>query len=112
MGVAERARRQPGQLPGVPVGEGDHHPVRGERVQTGERVGREARLALLPIGDHWRAGRLELPDGLAYRRVGQLGVGFRGDPAGGEVAAGLDQLWWPGDAPDRLGGDGHDLTAL
>ncbi len=105
--VAERAGRQPGQLPGVPVGERDHHPVRGERLQAGQRIGREARLALLAIGDHRRARSLELLDGLAHRCFDDLGMVLGADPARGQIVPGLDQPPRPGDAADGLGGNDH-----
>lgn len=53
VGVAEGAGGEPGQLSGVTVCERDHRPVRRERRQPGDGVGREAGLGLFAVGDDW-----------------------------------------------------------
>ena len=75
--VAERAAGQPRELAMVAVVEDrEELPVAGEvvreagaRERVGDRVGREARLALLAVGDDRLTGLLEALDRVLGRRV-------------------------------------------
>ena len=75
--IAERAPGQYGQLPLVAVGEGDDDSVGSQVGEPGDRIGNEAGLGLLAVGDHRRPGLFEAPDSVADRLVlrgGELGV--------------------------------------
>ncbi len=98
--VAERAGRDHRKLPRVAVGERDHNAVRGECVEPCDRVGGKARLGLLAVGDHRRAGRLERGDRVAHCLVEQL---VEREPR----LHGGQQLGWARDAPDRFGWNRH-----
>jgi hypothetical protein len=111
----ERAARQPGQLAVVPVVEDrEELAVAGEvvgeadaRERVGDRVRREARLALLAVGDDRLARRLQAVDGVLRRRVlrrDELRVLDAALVVGG---VGVLQRHGPGQRPDELGGDGH-----
>ena len=117
--VAERAAGQARELAVVAVVEdGEELAVAGEvvgeagaRERVGDRVGGEARLALLAVGDVGLAGLLEPPDRVLGRLV-LLGL------EGGEVdlavvvgLVGLLQLHGPGQRSDELGRDGHAASS-
>jgi len=105
--VAERPHGEGRQLPRVAVRERDDDAVRVQGLEPLDRVRNEARLELLPVGDHRRAGRLELGDGLYERLLAQRLQLAVGDPSLRGTAHARDQLRWPGDAPDRLGRNRH-----
>lgn len=67
----EWAGGEPRELARVAILERDRHAVRGEVLKPDQRIGREARLGLLAVGDHRRAGRLELLDRVAKRLLVQ-----------------------------------------
>jgi len=61
----------------VAVGEGDDDPVGSQVAEPGDRIGNEARLGLLAVGDNRRPGFFEAPDSVAdglVLRGGKLGV--------------------------------------
>ena len=68
--VAERGRREDRQLPGMSVLEGDGHATGGQR-EASHGIRREARLALLTIGDDRRTSHLEPLERVADRVVEQ-----------------------------------------
>ena len=91
----------------VTVLERDGHAPTGKVGQAGDRVGREARLALFAVGDDRRTGRLEAPERVAHGVVVQ-GVELLGrDPPGGGRLHAVDQCLGPWDAADRFGGECH-----
>ena len=55
-GEGERTLGEQGKLAVVPIREIDAHAAWHDLVRSIERVGREARLSLLAIGDHGRSG--------------------------------------------------------
>ena len=105
--VAERAFGQARQLPGVPIGEGDHDPVRREGVQAGQWIGGEARLALFAVGEDRGARLFEPPDGLGEGLGLQFVECFGADLTRREPSQAFDQVGGTRDAADRLGGKGH-----
>ena len=113
--VAERAAGQPRQLAVMAVVEDrEELPVAGEVVgqpgagqRVGDRVGGEARLALLAVGDDRLAGRLQAPDRVLGGGV-LLGLQLLPcDLALVVVRVGLLQLHRPRQRPDELSGNGH-----
>ena len=105
--VAKRPGGEHRQLAGVAVLERDRHAVGRQRVQAGERIGREARFGLLAVGNHGRTRRLHGGDGLGH------GALHGAAQTGGVQAAicvcghGLDQITGTRDAADRFGGNGR-----
>src|SRR6266851_9929228 len=110
-GVAERAVRQTRQLSGVPIGEWDGYSVRCERAQAMYRICGETRLALFAVCDHRRSSSFEALDGVADALVQYHVVLRRRDPACLEIARGLDQPRWSGNASNRLGRYRHALIS-
>ena len=117
--VAERAAGQPRQLTVVAVVEdGEELPVAGEvvgqagaRERVGDRVGGEARLALLAVGDDRLARRLQALDRVVGGGV-LLGLELvPGDLALVVVGVGLLELHRPRQGTDELGRDGHALSS-
>ena len=106
--VAKRPACDAWQLASVAVFERDDDAVRRESLEPRDRVGDEARLGLLAVPDHGRAGGLEALDRVAKRRVVALVELRLRDAAFAKRRDRLNQLWRPRDAPDRLGLDGHD----
>jgi hypothetical protein len=106
--VGERARRERGQLPGVPVRERDHGAVRVQRGEVGDGVGDETRLALFTVHQHGAAEFFQPGQGVRHGfglerrelRVARLAVGVCRD--GGQ------QGGRSGDATDRLGRNAHE----
>ena len=113
--VAERPARQARQLPVVPVVEDrEVLAVAGQVVRetgagegVGQRVGREARGALLAVGHDRAPGGLHALDGVPGRGVllgAELLLGDLAPVIGGD---GLLQPHRAGQRADVLGGDGH-----
>lgn len=109
--VTERSLRQPGQLPLVPVGERNDHPVRSESVGAVEGIGGEARFSLFAVGDHRRTGLLEQGDSVGQRTILVLGEGILADPSGSEFVQRAEQMPGARDAADRLSRDGHRFSS-
>ena len=117
--VAERAAGQARELAVVTVVEdGEELSVAGEVVgeagagqRVGDRVGGEARLALLPVGDTGLAGLLEAPDRVLGRLV-LLGL-QRGEVDLPVVVRliGLLELHRARQGSHELGGDGHATSS-
>jgi hypothetical protein len=79
----------------------------GARQRVGDRIGGEARLALLAVGDDRLAGLLEALDRVLGGRV-LLGLQLvPGDLALVVVGVGLLELHRPGQGSDELGRDRH-----
>src|SRR6266851_4185142 len=110
-GVAERAGRQTRQLSGVPIGEGDGYSVRSERAQAVYRICGKTRLALLAVCDHGRSSSFEALYRVADALVQHDVVLRHRDPACREIARGLDEPRWSGNASNRLGRNRHALIS-
>ena len=118
--VAERAAGEARELAVVAVVEDrEELAVAGEVVgeagagqRVGDRVGREARLALLAVGDVGLAGLLEALDRVLGGRV-LLGL-QRGEVDLAVVVGlvGLLQLHRARQGSDELGGDGHPTSSF
>ena len=104
-GVAERTAGQAGHAPLVTGSERDPESLRAHVRQAVDAVGQEVvELALLAVGDHRRARRLEAPDRVADRVVVERverGVGTIG------LAERIEQPQRAGNAADRFGREGH-----
>ena len=85
------------------VCERDHDPIRGEPVEALDGIGDKARLALFPVTDHRRAGRLETRDRLAHCPGKESLELLRGEPLLGCRLHSRQERWRPRDAADRLG---------
>src|SRR5262249_46569858 len=83
---------------------GDRHATRREVPRPMDRVGREARLALLAVGDDGGTRLLEAADRVGHRGVEEGLEGVGADPPVGKGRHPVDQLLRPRDAADRFGG--------
>ena len=105
--VAEWTAGQSRQLASVAVFERNDDTVCREAFELVHRVGREARLALLAVGDDGRAGRLEAGDRVLQRvRVERVELLARHATLGCSPD-GLDELRRSRDAADRLSRNRH-----
>ena len=109
-GVAKRPAAQHGQLAGVPVGERHDRAARRQVGYARHRVGQEARLVLLAVGDHRRAGGLEPADRVRQRLVRQLPQTGGVEPALRVVLEASQELRGTRDAADRLGRNAHGVV--
>jgi hypothetical protein len=105
--VAEGACGEARQLANMAVGEGDGDSVGSEVLEPGERIGREAGLGLLTVGEDGGSGLLQSLDGVAEC----FGVGFfecfTADSLVVEGGEGFNQCCWTGDAADGFSRDRH-----
>ncbi len=105
--VAERARGQDRKLASVAVREGNRHAARGEVREPVDRVGREARLSLLAVGDDGRPGLLEAADRVAHGAVEEGLERVFPDAPLPEGAHAVHELDRTGNAADGFGGYSH-----
>ena len=87
--IAERPARQAGKVPDVSVRERDGNAVRRDILQSRNRIGGKARLALLAVGNHRRSRRFQAFDGVAN---GGVVFGFRMLLRRAPVVEGLDRI--------------------
>jgi hypothetical protein len=109
---AERSRRESRELSRVPVGEGDHRAVGREVLQAVERIGHEARLGLLAVGDHGGARALEALDRLANRLVLEPAKLLGRQRARAEGDHAFEERLRSRDAADGFGRDHQELLGL
>ena len=72
-----------------------------------DRIRREARLALLAVGDDGGAGLLEAAERVAHGAVEEGVERFAADPARAERRHAFDQLLGSWNTSDGLGGQCH-----
>jgi hypothetical protein len=94
----------------VAIGEGDDDAVRGQVTEPGDRIGDKTRLGLLAVGDNWRSGFFEAPDGIANSfvlRGGKLSVADLASLVTGNSG---QQCGRAGNAADRFSWDRHWIS--
>jgi len=100
--ISKRPRSQARQLPGMPVCEWNHHPIRRQIGQPGKRISREARLGLFAIGKN-RRPRLLQPRNRVVKRLGISALQRRRTyRARLKSSHSRQQRRWPGNASNRF----------
>src|SRR3989442_14676665 len=94
------------------VREGDRDPVGSEVLEPLDRVGGKRRLCLFPVGDDWRAGRLEASNGVANRLLVARAQLLAGNFTGGELRYRRDEVRRSRNASDRVSGNRHAPQAI
>lgn len=89
------------------VGERDHRAAGCQTGQSGDRIGSETGLGLLPVAHHRATERLQPLDRLAYRLFADLADLITADTAFGVGGHRVQQRGGARDAADRLRRDRH-----
>ena len=89
------------------VRERNRHAARREIRESGDRIRREALLALLAVGHDRRARLLETPQGVSHGIVIQILESGRSKQPLARCTHAVDQRWRARDTADRFGGKRH-----